>query len=88
MQISAGSFGDIDEITCKNTIKEERANRGEGGGKQIRGGKGASGVKSVLTTLAKKVGTATRQRAQARDLSSMQAPVVWRACLSQFFWPG
>ena len=40
------------------------------------------------TTVAKKIGTATRPRAQVRDLSSMRAPVVWRACLSQFFWPG
>ena len=28
------------------------------------------------TTLAKKIETGTRQRAQARDLSSMHAPVV------------
>ena len=40
------------------------------------------------TTLAKKIGTAAHQRAQARDLSSMHAPVVWRVWLSQFFWPG
>ena len=36
------------------------------------------------TTLAKKIGTAMRQRAQARDLSSMHAPVVWRACILIF----
>ena len=37
------------------------------------------------TTLAKKIGTATRQRAQARDLSSMHALVVdVRACFNFF----
>ena len=36
----------------------------------------------------KKIGTAMRQLAQVRDLSSMHAPVVWRACLSQFFGQG
>ena len=37
------------------------------------------------TTLAKKIGTATRQRAQVRDFSSMNAPVVCkRACLNFF----
>ena len=39
----------------------------------------------TTTTLAKKIGTATRQRAQARDLSSMHAPVVdVRACFNFF----
>ena len=39
----------------------------------------------TCTTLAKKIETATRQRAQARDLSSMHAPVVdVRACLNFF----
>ena len=39
----------------------------------------------VSTTLAKKIGTATRQRAKARDLSSMHAPVVdVRACFNFF----
>ena len=39
----------------------------------------------TCTTLAKKIGTATRQRAQARDLSSMHAPVVdMRACFNFF----
>ena len=39
----------------------------------------------LSTTLAKKIGTATRQRAQARDLSSMHVPVVdVRACFNFF----
>ena len=42
---------------------------------------------SRSTTLAKKIGTATRKRAQVRDCSSMHAPVVCtgkRACLNFF----
>ena len=36
----------------------------------------------------KKTETATRQRAQAHDLLNMHVPIVWRACLSQFFGQG
>ena len=43
---------------------------------------------TAFTTLAKKIGTAARQRAQVRDLSSMHAPVVWRAAVSIFFGQG
>ena len=40
------------------------------------------------TTLAKKIGTATRQQAQARDLSSMHAPVVDVNACFNFFGQG
>ena len=40
------------------------------------------------TTLAKKNWDNRTHVAQARDLSSMHAPMFGLACLSQFFWPG